>query len=326
MIVPQYWAEARRQHRDAKRQITVRRFGWSDESIADAQLMADHRVDEALREAVMGRDVPRREPKVAYNGATGVPIREEVVARHGDCVITRNSYGARCLNTPDVLFADVDFTSKASLRLIFGFLVVLLFGSVMTGWFYNSRLIGIPLSLFAAGIAVPLANLFVRVRTAVAGGPDRLTCRQITRFLERNPEWNVRRYRTPAGLRLLVTHECFEPDAPVVREFFRIVGTDPTYMQMCLKQKCFRARLSAKPWRIGIGFPMRPRTGVWPVRHDRLPERTEWIANYEAHAEAFAACTFIESMGSGYVHPKIATVMTLHDNECRALIPGLKTA
>src|SRR6185503_20645092 len=32
MIVPQYWAEARRRHRDIKRQITVRRFGWSDVS------------------------------------------------------------------------------------------------------------------------------------------------------------------------------------------------------------------------------------------------------------------------------------------------------
>lgn len=46
---------------------------------------------------------------MAYNGAQGVPIREEVLERHGDTVITRNGYGAKCLNTPDVLFADVDF-------------------------------------------------------------------------------------------------------------------------------------------------------------------------------------------------------------------------
>ena len=30
MIVPQYWAEARTRHRDRNRQVTVRRFGWSD--------------------------------------------------------------------------------------------------------------------------------------------------------------------------------------------------------------------------------------------------------------------------------------------------------
>ena len=37
-------------------------------------------------------------------GGIGLPIREEVLARNGDDVITRNSYGARCLNEPDVLF------------------------------------------------------------------------------------------------------------------------------------------------------------------------------------------------------------------------------
>jgi len=36
-----------------------------------------------------------------------VPIREEIVSRHGDTIITRNSYGARCLNTPNALFADI---------------------------------------------------------------------------------------------------------------------------------------------------------------------------------------------------------------------------
>ena len=38
MIIPKYWAEARLQHRDRKRQITVRRFGWSD--VGEAEAMA----------------------------------------------------------------------------------------------------------------------------------------------------------------------------------------------------------------------------------------------------------------------------------------------
>jgi hypothetical protein len=109
MIVPSFWAEARRQTRRGKRQITVRRWGWSDTSEADAQAMADARADEALALAQTDNTVERRERKVAYNGAQGVPIREEVLERLGDTVITRNAYGARCLNTPDVLFADVDF-------------------------------------------------------------------------------------------------------------------------------------------------------------------------------------------------------------------------
>ena len=36
MIVPQFWAEARLQHRAHRKQVTVRRFGWSDLSQEDA--------------------------------------------------------------------------------------------------------------------------------------------------------------------------------------------------------------------------------------------------------------------------------------------------
>ena len=105
MIVPAYWAEARVQQRAGDRQVTVRRFGWSDAGQDDAQAMADARAAEAMRRIVAGEPLPKREPKMPYNGAAGVPIREEITGRHGSVVVTRNSYGARCLNVPDVLFA-----------------------------------------------------------------------------------------------------------------------------------------------------------------------------------------------------------------------------
>ncbi|HNB89667.1 MAG TPA: hypothetical protein PLP91_04700, partial [Plasticicumulans sp.] len=107
MIVPAYWAEARRQQRKEGRQITVRRYGWSDASQADAQQHAETRAGEALQRLLAGERLDRREPKQPYNGADGLPIREEIVERHGTAVVTRNSYGARCLNVPDVLFADI---------------------------------------------------------------------------------------------------------------------------------------------------------------------------------------------------------------------------
>ena len=113
MLVPEFWAEGRahkpREGRNG-RQVTVRRWGWSDDSQEAAQQHADQRAQDALGRVLAGDGrVKRREPKVPYNGAEGVPIREEIVARHGDTIITRNSYGALCLNTPNVLFADVDF-------------------------------------------------------------------------------------------------------------------------------------------------------------------------------------------------------------------------
>ena len=69
MIVPDHWAEARRQHRARGRQVTVRRFGWSETDPAAAQAMADARADEALARVLAGEKLARREPKRAYNGA-----------------------------------------------------------------------------------------------------------------------------------------------------------------------------------------------------------------------------------------------------------------
>ena len=39
MIVPEYWAEAREQARHKGRPITVRRYGWSDDSADVAQAL-----------------------------------------------------------------------------------------------------------------------------------------------------------------------------------------------------------------------------------------------------------------------------------------------
>ncbi|NDF01697.1 MAG: hypothetical protein EB034_26050, partial [Verrucomicrobia bacterium] len=100
MNIPRFWAEARAQHRERGKQVTVRRFGWSATSESEAQANAQARADEALERLLAGEKLDRREPKVAYNGAEGVPIREEIIAEHGTDVITRNSYGALCLNTP----------------------------------------------------------------------------------------------------------------------------------------------------------------------------------------------------------------------------------
>ncbi|MNZ90866.1 hypothetical protein D3C78_1098370 [compost metagenome] len=82
---------------------------------------------------------------------------------------------------------------------------------------------------------------------------------------------------------------------------------------MCQRQQCFRARLSAKPWRMGIAHHLRPRPGVWPVAPERLHARRDWVERYEAAARGYAACSFLEVLGSGVVAPAVARVQWLHD-------------
>lgn len=317
MIVPQYWAESRRQHRAAGRQITVRRFGWSDTSEQDAQANADARADEALQRALAGEKVRLRDPKLPYNGAAGVPIREEIVSRHGDTIITRNAYGARCLNTPNVLFADVDFPQAPPLHYTLGLLAVLLALALIVGTGYSTGL-GIVLAVGSGLVVTWVARKGFAAIQRVRGGPMQATEKRLERFIQAHPDWGVRCYRTPAGLRLLATHQTFDPTDPQVRDFFQAVRADPVYQAMCRNQQCFRARVSAKPWRIGISAHMKPRPGVWPIALEHQATRDAWVAQYESVAEGFAACAYAHSAGNPNIHPEIKSVMELHDDLCRA--------
>jgi hypothetical protein len=318
VIVPQFWAEASARHRDAKRQLTLRRFGWSDQSQADAQAHAEARVAEAMQRALGGETLPRREPKVGYNGAKGVPIREEIVDRAGQAVITRNSYGARCLNTPNVLFADIDFPVKPPLRWTLLVMAGLLPLALWGGRWLGGKGWTIAFMLLALFISSTIAKQLFTGRLGAAGGAEQQARRRAQAYARAHPDAGLRLYRTPAGMRVLLTHRPFDPEEPAVDECFKALRVDPLYARMCRQQRCFRARVSAKPWRIGIGQHMRPRPGVWPVAPERLPVRQAWVQAYEARAQGFAACRWVESLGRDAVHADVAPVLEWHDALCHA--------
>jgi len=318
MIVPQFWAEGRAHAQQAGRSFTVRRFGWSDASLAEAQANADARAAEALERVLSGENLRRRELKVPYNGADGLPIREEIVARYGDIIITRNSYGARCLNSPNALFADIDYEVTPPPVLFLVTLLVLVGLAAGVGWWASSWCLGLVLGFVAVAAAWSIALVQIRALQNVRGGAETAARNRLARFAEDHPDWSVRVYRTPAGLRLLATHRPFDPIEPAVSDFFAATGADVQYVRMCRNQQCFRARVSPKPWRIGIDHHIRPRPGVWPVRPERLPQRRAWIDAYEEVAAGFASCEFVETVGSGISHPELASVVRLHDELSRA--------
>lgn len=315
MIVPRYWAEARLQHRANRKQITVRRFGWSDESQDAAQAHADARAREVLARVVAGEALPRREHKVAYNGAEGLPIREEIVERHGEDVVTRNSYGALCLNTPDVLFADVDFAfPKQDPRLRRWLRRVLLAAAVASGLYLRSWSWGMAAALAGTLFAWWIARGIHRMSVLRQGGPEAMARRRVEAFMQQTQaQQRWRCYRTPAGLRLLALHRVFDPASAEVSACFESLGVDSVYRRMCQRQHCFRARVSAKPWRIGISARMRPRPGVWPVAPDRMPDRRRWIDAYESAARGYAACRFEREYGQAPVDARADEVRRLHD-------------
>lgn len=318
MRIPKYWSEARAQRREGGRQVTVRRFGWSDESQQHAQRHADERAAQALEEAWRLPQVPRREPKVPYNGAEGVPIREEIIAEHGSTIITRNSYGALCLNTPDVLFADIDYTRGVNSAI--GCSVGLLAAAVAAALCFQlgvawAAVAAVPVTLVLAFV---LLDWLARSWYSLFGGVERVFLGRIERLANQHRDWQLRVYRTPAGLRVLAMHDLFDPTAESTVRLFASLGADPTYTQMCRRQACFRARVSPKPWRVGMDRHLKPRPGVWPIAEERMPDRRAWIVDYEHASSGHAACEYVTTCGMGRTHDKARAVQTLHDEMCQA--------
>ncbi|MEM6513686.1 MAG: hypothetical protein AAF660_11790 [Pseudomonadota bacterium] len=318
MIVPAFWAEAKERVRVNGRPKTYKRFGWSDVSDEDAMANARDRLADAVRRAQRGEKVRFVDRKVPYNGADGLPIREEIISRRDDMVITRNAYGAACLNTPDVLFADVDLERRSHWP--YGMAVFVL---IVAAGYVANKLLGTDLYflLFLVGglvLSSPIGRLIMLGLDYLRSSPVERALRRIEATVKANPRWILRVYRTPNGFRVLAMHDTFDPRGQKTHDFMKAIGTDPVYMQMCLKQKCFRARLSPKPWRIGIQEHLKPRPGVWPIAEERLPDRRRWVRMYEKLSAGFAACRYETTFGKGRTARKCEDVKRLHDDLCRA--------
>ena len=315
MIVPKYWAEAKTKTKFEGRQYTIKRFGWSDENIEAAQQHAEQRVFEALEQLKIDKTVRRIDHKIAYNGAEGLPIREEIISQYDDVIITRNSYGALCLNTPDVLFADIDFVTQPHSSLYFIIFFVLLASSGLGAFYFSSWFIfgiGFVLSLLVTSL---IAKSVFKFQQKLKGAPEQQALEKIRAFSTHYPTWHLRVYRTPNGYRILVMHQIFEPRGEQVQSFFKAIYADPYYDLMCQNQNCFRARISPKPWRIGVE---RLRQGIWPISNERMADRENWVREYERQAEDYASCRFVEQFGSQMVHPKAKRVQSIHDQYCKS--------
>jgi hypothetical protein len=140
--------------------------------------------------------------------------------------------------------------------------------------------------------------------------PKQQAVQRVEAWVHNNRSAGFRIYETPAGLRLLATDKLYDPESAETAQILERLGSDLLYRRLCRTQKCFRARLSAKPWRIELDR--------CPVRFpDETTEKIHraWCDAYEAKARGYAACRFIKAVGkNAYVH-EIDRVVTVHDRE-----------
>ncbi len=363
MLVAKYWAEARLQHKFSARkqknsQITIRRLGWSNESQQAAEAIAQQRAKEAMQQAIQDPEASslqarRENAGEGYNGADGLPIREEIVEENNKSVITRNSYGALCLNTPDVMFIDIDDNyqldilgkigspTKIKAWMVLAILIWMIFiYKIVNDFVYpGTDCYGLPKEtsliwsfimimgsvfiamFFSAVILFFLSSLFFSTIESIYR-IQHSPLKRIESFARKHPQWIMNLYRTKAGYRLLVLHQKFDPTDELLWKSLHKLGVDPLYSRMCRLQKCFRARLTPKPWRIGIQNPIAKGRRAWHARYAQMLERIQWVADYQKLSCFYASCHLVKQYSPDLVQPhldpEIEAVLLLHDKLTQA--------
>jgi hypothetical protein len=324
MLIPRYWSRADSQATTPDgRPVRFHVWRGSRTSPAEAQALANEAVVRIADRIQRGQGFPER---YSYGDR---PLREEVVreipaggapTEAPDAALTRNSYGALVLNAARAFFIDVDVPG----------------GDGGTPSSSSSAAPGQnPLDqVFDAVDSLPLPgglkSIFGSFRKAVSSAtaqatpaapppppadPQSAALGRLRQWVASHPEWRVRVYRTSAGLRYLVTHDVFSPTGPEAQTAMSALGADPQYIKLCQVQKTFRARLTPKPWRIGVENP--PVTFPYEGSSEEA-EMRQWEARYDAASRGRATCRFVEEIGTGAEHPEVAAIRDLHDEHTRA--------
>jgi len=287
MKIPKFWAKAEGIEKfPAGKHVSFSCWRWSDSSQADAEQSAQAAVERIRQAIAFGR-----KPDRYLYGTT--PLREEVLQTIADpqgnvlAAVTRNQYGSVILNTSRVMFVDIDFPEPGV-------------GEAPPCFFAR---------LFGGGKKKSLDSEY-----------EQKTRAAVEEFVADRPGWNVRLYRTFAGLRGIVTHQLFDPASSQTEEILQRLGADPLFIRLCKFQECFRARLTPKPWRCGHYA----NTIRYPIENPSLAKQyQQWLEEYERRQRDYAACRWLGQVGAGQVHPEAELVVELHDfvTRCQAPLP-----
>ena len=133
----------------------------------------------------------------------------------------------------------------------------------------------------------------------------------LRRVLEEHGNCGAYVYRTAGGLRYLLTLDKAEPDRDDVAELMKRMGADPLYTSLCRIQKCFRARLTPKPWRCGF-YPIKIE---FPCENQALRnDIAHWRAGYRKSIVGHAVCEYLGYEGSEVeCSPEFKRVLEFHD-------------
>ncbi|MFW2177422.1 MULTISPECIES: hypothetical protein [unclassified Moraxella] len=352
MKIPNYWSSHRIDFDYKNKPREVFRFGWSDISLEDAKNHAIARCEDARTRILAGEKyIKRYDGKGKYLDESGLPIREQVVERYDNlnAVTTINSYGATCLNVENVLILDIDndyfdnqflpiiATELLPVKHISGWwawVVALILGTILP----NLHL-SVWIFLFFCVLLITFFIIFkinnkrnkvlkvqqnqlLTTHIENEGGYLAMLQKILTPFLQQNPQASFNLYQTPQGFRLIALHDNFTANDEFTQICFDNLPVDTVYQKLCKVQQCFRARVTGKPWRMGIKTQFLGYQDFWrddiPVKFQQ--QNQQWLNQYHQTAQHYSACHFIKKIGNAEIHPNIAKFLDLHDKLCKAKI------
>lgn len=332
--IPRYWAYAPTKERGD--------LVWrsSPESEAAAQAAANEAAKRVSRYESGKAARPKRSELYPVYGVT---LREKLLGELADArgemrgFLTRNHVGAQVLNVRDVMFLDWDSPVPRKP----GFLER----------FFRDFFASLKHALWGKFFSVPKEfqdwrnDPWSRQEEDWSTAPPEAWERdypwaavsELSAFMSavtQMPDWGVRIYKTRAGYRGLVTHAAFDPAADATLDLMRQFRCDPQYITLCRVQESFRARLTPKGWRCGLGrklrenrlpanfkfyYPARDAASAHAATAGYAPTYDAAVAAYEQATADFATCRYLGTVGNENIHPDIASVVALHDKITQAL-------
>jgi hypothetical protein len=252
--------------------------GWSDNSFEEAEQNAQLRLERILSALKSNRkDALRRSYQYVIDNTICEFVIDQVLDEANGAqlgVISRNAYGALVLNTPRLMMVDIDCAEAKR----------------------NTGLLGLLFGKKPAGLK-----------------PEEDRIERLRQWQQQHPEYSFRVYRTAAGLRAIVPNRVIESINSSVLQIMEELDSDPLYRSLCRSQACFRARLTPKPWRVGINPP----TQKFPFRNQQEESQFDvWFEQYVERSKSFRVCQLITTMGTQETTPITGQLIELHDRFC----------
>lgn len=311
--------------------------------------------------------IPIREQIISEHSfsESGLPNNNAVATQ---LIVTRNSYGAQVANVDNIAVIDVDNDdllrhnypddynhhgfmpaflvnqSNPSTKIkVWAFVIVFILIASVIAWLGLSWLWLLVVMIGATAYLWQQASQKDKARAQKYADDAASLLPYMTNLIKKrvasHPAEGFRLYQTPAGFRIIATHDIVSPSDSVVEEWFAYFHADTNYVRLCQVQQCFRARLTAKPWRMNevednsLAKDI-PAKDFWFAEDNGIDEtdaqhrkelaaRQQWIVDYDNYAKNYRACHYLESIVGKEVannskpQASIEDFVRWHDSACQ---------